>query len=484
MSDQTGVKRALAIFFILLVIALPAFADTGAIIYDNSPGIHDNDPCWKLAENNYCPHGNKTLENLITINRANCEANYHKLSCNQFIEKFKDKYGGHAMNCGSPRMICQQGTDENFSQGCRQYGIELKSDFSLMMKKVKSCLLDPSCLRSVYKEQLLLGIMPDYVLGGAAASVIREIPKEVRDGIDKYRRLSCLDAITQAKLKCYVAVQVDAAVLTAPLGGLSGDAALAILGRGAMADIPAVEADLLADVAAQARAKTAPVTARGSVETFATEPKLTLKQKISAKVKSSKMNPADGLTPSLSPADRAAYKNFYHQVTAAIDRNMRDNAVEVLEAIDRKDPYIGYLRSLGYTVERRGSELNLKVPPFGQQMKRLNGRVDDLIKSGVIPNGAELRPGKIYWYIDPKTHANEIAAVAFDAPVPAGYQAYKGVLSDEDYAKVVASGYLPIGDAHIGVNGISMAAHDLAHFFGVVEHPEFMKAFRQTYANL
>lgn len=157
------------------------------------------------------------------------------------------------------------------------------------------------------------------------------------------------------------------------------------------------------------------------------------------------------------------------QITTKSDLNENRKYLEQL--IEENDPMIKFLESLGFKFDFRNGHT---VPQIAKMAKRLETNVEDLVKSGRIARGQELKPARLF------VLNGKIIPVPFGVSAPTGSKLYSRIAKSSEFFEVIAKGYWPIGSLGQGREGkISIALHDFGHFESFLRHPKFMAAVRE-----
>ncbi len=148
---------------------------------------------------------------------------------------------------------------------------------------------------------------------------------------------------------------------------------------------------------------------------------------------------------------------YFKSVDESIAENFWGNLDIFLNAQFAQDSYISQMMAMGYVFEP-GHE---KPAPFYDSIKWIFEQIQTQIDAGLLAAKDALWPGKIF----ERSNRNGDKIKFF---VPIGAEVPKGavplnLLIPEDFVRMLASGYFPIGNAVREHTNQSLAEHDLAH---------------------
>lgn len=164
-----------------------------------------------------------------------------------------------------------------------------------------------------------------------------------------------------------------------------------------------------------------------------------------------------------------------------IKANIENMSSAYKEAIENNHPQIRSLEKLGYKFKISGDKVIADVPPFEEVVSNYNKIMQYHIASGRIKEEDILTPVRVFENKDKK-----ILMIKYGDPVPKGYRPAKSaLLKDEDFAKAIGDGLLPIGEfkREPGFEKIPFTAleHDVGHLTAYMDRPEYMAALRQAF---
>ena len=137
---------------------------------------------------------------------------------------------------------------------------------------------------------------------------------------------------------------------------------------------------------------------------------------------------------------------------------------------------IDYWKSLGIKVEK--GSLHFKSNEVAQN---LDNKITEMVKNGKIKESETLRPVFLYEY-----EGKIIGVGPYDIPPKGAVRSNTDLLSAKDFHELISQGSFPIGrDLPVAPKGYAkgeepMFLHDINHFAGFLENPEYMAASREA----
>lgn len=163
----------------------------------------------------------------------------------------------------------------------------------------------------------------------------------------------------------------------------------------------------------------------------------------------------------------------------SLEKTMNRQKAKYLMAKQEGHPEIANLERLGFEFTKDG----VKVPELGNILNSLDIQIDDLVRRGVLEADQVLRPAIPY-----HNPAKDPSIVFFrpGMKLDPSYKPYEGVLTPDQFREVVSSGLFPVAPPGLvtTTTGSSIFIHDLQHFGGFLDNPEFMREFRGAYTRL
>jgi len=193
----------------------------------------------------------------------------------------------------------------------------------------------------------------------------------------------------------------------------------------------------------------------------------------------------DETTRIFASRSRASSKSFWALLESKFKREVQNsiqsNRALYLDAQSKNHPQIRFLESAGF----RFSD-PVEVPEIGKVFEYYNTSLQDLVSKGKLSPDDILRPGFVFKneHNDPRKFKHFIWR-GFKDEIPAGYEEVTEVLGDRDFFEMISEGYYPIGSTtRLAIGNHTIMEHDLAHFGGFLDRPEYMAALRRTFKKL
>jgi hypothetical protein len=203
--------------------------------------------CQRLKTNPNCPQDLSLMQASLGLSVTSCQARIQSPTCQEFVKKYPDKYGGHLLSC-EPADICKTALTSQLATGCKRFGFEAKNDFLAQMHSLSQCSQNLLCLTKIEFQSLLLVFAPQIKAQELTESILGDFQKDY----EKAERISCLDAEIQAQFMCYLGFKYGSMALSPEVGGEQalGKALLSQMGK-----LDALLAEDASRVAAAALAK-------------------------------------------------------------------------------------------------------------------------------------------------------------------------------------------------------------------------------------
>lgn len=137
---------------------------------------------------------------------------------------------------------------------------------------------------------------------------------------------------------------------------------------------------------------------------------------------------------------------------------------------------IDHWKSLGIKVEKG----NLRFKS-NEVVQNLDNKITEMVKSGKIKESETLRPVFLYDY-----EGKIIGVGPYDIPPKGAVRSSADLLSAQEFHELLSQGSFPIGrDLPVATKGYAkgeepMFLHDINHFAGFLENPEYMAASREA----
>jgi hypothetical protein len=186
-------------------------------------------------------------------------------------------------------------------------------------------------------------------------------------------------------------------------------------------------------------------------------------------------------TSKIGPWASGGAQDFRKVVT----ENIQKMSPTYIRSIRQKHPQIKFLEEMGYRFEVKGDVLSVDVPPLEQVARKIQERMEDLVKSGRLKPDEILEPARAY--SRKRFGKEEFVFVRFGEAPPEGFKPFdRGILPDGQFERAVAEGKFVLGEPVNDLLGlkISVVEHDLGHISGFLDHPEFMAAYRKAYTEI
>ncbi len=156
-------------------------------------------------------------------------------------------------------------------------------------------------------------------------------------------------------------------------------------------------------------------------------------------------------------------------------RSIEEALPMYLEAKRNGHPHIEWLESMGFIIE----EGNVQVPELTEVIARMYDQYDELIVSGRVSPRDLMRPVRVY-----RSPEGEVVTFEIGEVIPEGYTPHYEVLHVAATSRMMRDGLFPMAEA-IGMgppgyeNTLTFSLHDLAHFGGWMDNPEFFRLNRE-----